>query len=42
MVLETEEESGSPNLVTLLAAAAEAIGTPDALLCMDTGCVDYE
>lgn len=41
LVLETEEESGSPNLITLLKIAKEAIGQPDALFCMDSGAFDY-
>jgi acetylornithine deacetylase/succinyl-diaminopimelate desuccinylase-like protein len=42
MVLETEEESGSPNLLTLLELSKEVIGTPDVMLCMDSGAFDYE
>jgi acetylornithine deacetylase/succinyl-diaminopimelate desuccinylase-like protein len=42
MVLEQEEESGSPNLIELLNMAAEDIGQPDALFCMDSGAFDYE
>jgi len=42
MTLETEEESGSPNLVSLLEAGAHIIGTPDIMLCLDSGCMDYE
>lgn len=42
MVLETEEESGSPNLVPLLKAASDLIGKPDACFCMDSGAFDYE
>lgn len=42
LVLETEEESGSPNLVALLKDAAELIGTPDACFCMDSGAFDYK
>ena len=41
LVLETEEESGSPNLIALLKIAKEAIGEPDACLCMDSGAFDY-
>ena len=41
MVLETEEESGSPNLVPLLKIAMETIGEPDAMFCMDSGAFDY-
>jgi hypothetical protein len=42
MTLETEEESGSPSLLTLLALAAPLIGKPDAMFCMDSGGIDYE
>ena len=42
LVLETEEESGSPSLIALLAAAADVIQTPDACFCLDSGCLDYE
>jgi acetylornithine deacetylase/succinyl-diaminopimelate desuccinylase-like protein len=42
LVLETEEESGSPNLLPLLEMAKEAIGQPDAMFCMDSGAFDYE
>jgi acetylornithine deacetylase/succinyl-diaminopimelate desuccinylase-like protein len=41
LVLETEEESGSPNLVALLEIAKVAIGTPDVVFCMDSGAFDY-
>ena len=42
LVLETEEESGSPNLLPLLTAAKERIGTPDICFCMDSGAFDYD
>lgn len=42
MVLEMEEESGSPNLIELLKMASDAIGIPDCLFCMDSGAFDYE
>merc|ERR1712159_580243 len=35
MVLETEEESGSPNLISLLNIAKDYIGKPDFLFCLD-------
>lgn len=41
LVLETEEESGSPNLIDLLKLAKDSIGTPDNLFCMDSGAFDY-
>lgn len=42
MVLETEEESGSPNLLRLLDSAKDLIKVPDVCLCMDSGAMDYE
>lgn len=42
LVLETEEESGSDHLLELLTMAKDAIGKPDYLFCMDSGCIDYE
>lgn len=42
LVLETEEESGSPNLLTLLALAEPVIQKPDACFCMDSGALDYD
>jgi acetylornithine deacetylase/succinyl-diaminopimelate desuccinylase-like protein len=41
LVLETEEESGSPNLIALLNAAKSFIGDPDYLFCLDSGAFDY-
>lgn len=40
-MLETEEESGSPNLLRLLDVAKEFIGAPDYMFCMDSGAFDY-
>lgn len=42
LVLETEEESGSPNLIKLLTLAESTIGKPDACFCMDSGALDYD
>lgn len=42
LVLETEEESGSPDLLFLLDLAKGVIGNPDAMFCMDSGSFDYE
>ena len=42
IVLETEEESGSPNLIALLNAAKSFIGEPDYLFCLDSGSLDYD
>ena len=41
LVLETEEESGSPNLINLLNIAKDFIGNPDYLFCLDSGAFDY-
>lgn len=41
LVLETEEESGSPNLIALLNVAKDHIGNPDYLFCLDSGAFDY-
>lgn len=39
MTLETEEESGSPNLIYLFDKLADKIKIPDVLFCLDTGCL---
>jgi acetylornithine deacetylase/succinyl-diaminopimelate desuccinylase-like protein len=41
LVLETEEESGSPSLMELIELAKNEIKVPDYLFCMDSGCIDY-
>lgn len=41
LVLETEEESGSFDLVPLLEASADLIKTPDYCICLDSGALDY-
>ena len=41
MVLETEEESGSPSLLKLLELAKDDIGVPDTAFIMDSGAFDY-
>jgi len=42
MVLESEEESGSPFLIPLLKEAKDSIGEPDFCFCMDSGAFDYD
>lgn len=42
IVLETEEESGSPNLLFLLDQAKDLIKVPDYCFCLDSGALDYE
>jgi len=42
VMIEASEESGSPHLRAYLAALASRIGTPSLVLCLDSGCLDYE
>jgi acetylornithine deacetylase/succinyl-diaminopimelate desuccinylase-like protein len=42
LLLESEEESGSPNLLSLLEEAKDILGKLDYVLCMDTGPLNYE
>ena len=42
LVLETEEESGSPNLIPLLKEADHIIGNVDVCFCMDSGALNYD
>ena len=42
MLIEASEESGSPDLPAYLEALADRIGTPSLVLCLDSGCLDYE
>ncbi len=42
VLIEASEESGSPDLPAYLEALAEQIGTPSLVLCLDSGCLDYE
>ena len=41
ITLESGEESGSPDLVSLLISLKDRIGNPDLMICMDSGCKDY-
>lgn len=41
-LIECSEESGSPDLPAYIDAEAERIGTPDLVICLDSGCGDYE
>lgn len=41
LVLETEEESGSHDLVPLLDECKKWIGEPDICICLDSGAMDY-
>jgi acetylornithine deacetylase/succinyl-diaminopimelate desuccinylase-like protein len=42
VLVEASEESGSPDLPPYLEALAERIGNPSLVLCLDSGCMDYE
>ncbi len=42
VLIEASEESGSPDLPAHLHALQERIGTPSLVICLDSGCLDYE
>ena len=42
VTVEGGEESGSPDLIYYLQKLSPRIGTPDLMVCMDSGCKDYE
>jgi acetylornithine deacetylase/succinyl-diaminopimelate desuccinylase-like protein len=42
VLVEASEESGSPDLPPYLEALAGRIGNPSLVLCLDSGCMDYE
>ena len=42
VLIEASEESGSPDLPAHLEALGDRIGTPSLVLCLDSGCLDYE
>jgi acetylornithine deacetylase/succinyl-diaminopimelate desuccinylase-like protein len=42
VLIEACEESGSPDLPFYVEALAERIGTPDLVVCLDSGCGNYE
>ena len=42
VLIEASEESGSPDLPAHLVALRDRIGTPSLVLCLDSGCLDYE
>jgi acetylornithine deacetylase/succinyl-diaminopimelate desuccinylase-like protein len=41
MIIEASEESGSPDLPFYFEALSKRIGTPDVVVCLDSGCGDY-
>ncbi len=42
LIIEGSEESGSPHLIPYLTALKDRIGTPDLMVCLDSGAQDYE
>ncbi|MGA0893803.1 MAG: M20/M25/M40 family metallo-hydrolase [Ilumatobacteraceae bacterium] len=42
VLIEASEESGSPDLPAHLDALAPRLGSPSLVLCLDSGCLDYE
>jgi acetylornithine deacetylase/succinyl-diaminopimelate desuccinylase-like protein len=42
VLIEASEESGSPDLPAHVAALADRIGTPSLVVCLDSGCIDFD
>ncbi len=42
VLIEASEESGSPDLPAHVEALAHRIGSPSLVICLDSGCIDYE
>lgn len=42
VLIEASEESGSPDLPAHVEALAPRIGTPSLVVCLDSGCIDYD
>ncbi len=42
LLIEASEESGSPDLPAHIEALADELGEVDLVLCLDSGCIDYE
>lgn len=42
VLIEASEESGSPDLPAYIDALADRLGTPSLVVCLDSGCIDYE
>jgi acetylornithine deacetylase/succinyl-diaminopimelate desuccinylase-like protein len=42
VLIEASEESGSPDLPAYVDALADRIGTPSLVICLDSGCIDYD
>ncbi len=42
VLIEASEESGSPDLPAYIEALEHRIGTPSLVVCLDSGCIDYD
>ncbi|MBL8605288.1 MAG: M20/M25/M40 family metallo-hydrolase [Myxococcales bacterium] len=42
ILIEADEESGSPNLPSYIEHLAERIGKPSLVVCLDSGCANYD
>ena len=42
VLIEASEESGSPDLPAHVEALADRLGSPSLVVCLDSGCIDYE
>lgn len=42
VIIEASEESGSPDLPAYVEHLADRIGSPSLVVCLDSGCVDYD
>jgi acetylornithine deacetylase/succinyl-diaminopimelate desuccinylase-like protein len=42
VLIEASEESGSPDLPAHVDALADRLGTPSLVVCLDSGCIDYD
>ncbi|KNC70098.1 hypothetical protein SARC_17378, partial [Sphaeroforma arctica JP610] len=42
ILLETEEESGSANLLYLMDKVKDTLGAPDVCICLDSETADYD
>ncbi len=42
VLIEASEESGSPDLPAYVDALSDRLGTPSLVICLDSGCIDYD
>ncbi len=42
VLIEASEESGSPDLPAYIEALGERVGNPTLVVCLDSGCIDYD